>query len=188
MPRPDLQGLRDSGFALVTGLLSRSSLEDLRTVCDGLPAGSGGNPSDEALQGHPAVAELLALPVFAEALRLVMGHADARPLVAARMPRAGFGQQGLHCDVPSRESRAMTALVYLDDSSAQNGGTRIVAGTHLRRSPPPTRLADPGAHHPEERIVEAPAGAALVFDGHLWHSGMRNVSGRNRRALQITWR
>jgi ectoine hydroxylase-related dioxygenase (phytanoyl-CoA dioxygenase family) len=188
MTRPELQGLRDSGFALVGGLLERSSIEELRAVCDRLPAGAGGNPSDDALQGHPAVARLLALPVFAEALRLVMGHADARPLVAARMPRAGFGQQGLHCDVPSHESRAMTALVYLDDSGAQNGGTRIVPATHLLRGPPPRRLADPGAHHPEERIVEAPAGAALVFDGHLWHSGTRNVGGGDRRALQIIWR
>jgi hypothetical protein len=43
--------------------------------------------------------------------------------VAARAPRSGLGQQGLHCDVATREGRAMTALVYLDDADAQNGGT-----------------------------------------------------------------
>ena len=180
--------LAEQGFLVVPGVLDGRAIEELRAACDALPAGSGGNPSDEALQMHPAVARLLSLPVFAEALRAVMGHAGARPLVAARMPRAGYGQQGLHCDVARREDRAVTALVYLDGAGPENGGTRIVPGTHLRRTAPPRQLADPAAHHPEERIVEAPAGSALIFDAHLWHSGTRNASGRPRRALQITWR
>jgi Phytanoyl-CoA dioxygenase (PhyH) len=183
-----LSGLKADGFALIPGLLSTDAVEELRSICDRLPAGAGGNQRDEELEGHPAVVTLLRAELLARALRMLMSNVPPRPMVAARMPRHGHGQQGLHCDVASREARGVTTLVYLDDADATNGGTRIVPGTHLRRTAPPRQLADPASHHPKERIVTTSAGSALIFDAHLWHSGTRNQTGRPRRALQITWR
>ncbi len=44
-------------------------------------------------------------------------------------------------------------------------------------------LPDPGAPHPEEVRLIAPAGTVAVFNSHLWHGGTRNDSGQPRRAL-----
>jgi ectoine hydroxylase-related dioxygenase (phytanoyl-CoA dioxygenase family) len=188
MLRRKVLELSTRGFLLVPAVLEAAALAELRAAVDALPPGGGGNLLDEALQSHPAVARLSASDLFARAAEEIFASRPRTMEVAARAPRSGLGQQGLHCDVATREGRAMTALVYLDDADAQNGGTRIVPGTHLRRSMPPRRLADPAAHHPEEQIIAAAAGTALIFDGHLWHSGTRNSSGRPRRALQICWR
>ena len=42
----------------------------------------------------------------------------------------------------------------------------------------------PENHHPGEVRVTAGAGAALIFNGHLWHGGTRNGSREPRRVLQ----
>jgi ectoine hydroxylase-related dioxygenase (phytanoyl-CoA dioxygenase family) len=189
LPLRDLaRALHEEGFAVVPGVLGPEAIEGLRRICDALPPGAGGNPQDEELAQNPAVQELLESDIVSAALGAVLGERQAQALVAARMPRQGHGQQGLHCDVASREARAVSALVYLDDAGPENGGTRIVPQSHLRRSAPSREFADPAAHHPREQILSASDGAMLIFDAHLWHSGTRNRSGAPRRALQITWR
>jgi ectoine hydroxylase-related dioxygenase (phytanoyl-CoA dioxygenase family) len=61
-----------------------------------------------------------------------------------------------------------------------------VPGSH--REPVRDASAEAGRPHPRERIVTARAGAAIVFNGHLWHSGTKNTSGERRDALQIVFR
>ena len=51
-----------------------------------------------------------------------------------------------------------------------------------------TRPPKPGVPHPRERVVTARAGDAIVFNGHLWHSGTKNESDARRDALQIVYR
>src|SRR5690606_41816425 len=50
------------------------------------------------------------------------------------------------------------------------------------------RSAQPLAHHPEEVVVTGSSGSALILNGHLWHSGTRNLSGGQRRAVQAAIR
>jgi ectoine hydroxylase-related dioxygenase (phytanoyl-CoA dioxygenase family) len=73
----------------------------------------------------------------------------------------------------------------IDAFTAENGGTRVVPGTHRFRHPPPISLAQPLAHHPDERLVTGAAGSVLILNGHLWHSGRRNDSSAGRRAAQL---
>ena len=109
--------------------------------------------------------------------------------VHMRSPLPGEGAQALHADYyrlpPDGGHFLATAIVAIDDFTSRNGATRIVPGSHRTLN-----LDAPKDHdtpHPRERVVEMTAGSALVFSGHLWHSGTRNRSGNRRDALQIVF-
>src|SRR5262249_52724768 len=108
--------------------------------------------------------------------------------LSGRDPLPGYGQQGLHTDwLPRTGSEpfyVVTALWLLDDFTENNGATRLIPGSHLLPKPLPKPMQAPGGHHPDQQIIIARAGSVLVFNGHLWHSGMRNESNRSRRILQ----
>jgi len=78
-------------------------------------------------------------------------------------------------------------LWLLDGFTHDNGATRIVPGTHRGTRPIDKPLAKPGSRHPQQIQLQAPAGSVLVFNGHLWHSGMRNNSTSPRRTLQCSY-
>ena len=69
-----------------------------------------------------------------------------------------------------------TAIWALTDFTEENGGTRIVPGSHKGRSP---RRGDA----PETRTTVMPAGSVLVYHGSLWHGGGANTSGQQRLAI-----
>lgn len=108
-----------------------------------------------------------------------------------REPLPGYGQQGLHADWTARVKdepyRIVTAIWLLDDFKSENGATRVVPGTHRLLTQPPKSFADPASRHQEQKIIVAPAGSVLLFNGHLWHSGTRNQTSRRRRVLQCSF-
>jgi ectoine hydroxylase-related dioxygenase (phytanoyl-CoA dioxygenase family) len=120
-------------------------------------------------------------------------HTLRRPFkvlaLGGRDPLPGYGQQALHTDWYPRMSSSepfsvVTALWLLDDFIENNGATRLVPGSHTWVKPLPKPLQQPEAKHPDQRFVTAKAGSALLFNGHLWHSGARNESNRQRRVIQ----
>ncbi|MDN5932876.1 MAG: phytanoyl-CoA dioxygenase family protein, partial [Pseudonocardia sp.] len=72
------------------------------------------------------------------------------------------------------------------DVTEDGGATRVVPGTHIWNRTAPGDTVD--RTWPGERRIALRAGAAVVLNGHLWHSGTRNRSARRRDALQVTWR
>src|SRR5262249_35762467 len=121
----------------------------------------------------------------------VLRRAFFVPSMGGRDPQPGFGQQGLHLDwsAPAQAGVAATAtaIALLDPFTPENGPTRVVPGSHRARSLPSREAADPAFVHPREVAVVAPAGAVLVFNGHLLHSGTRHRAGGPRRTLQIVF-
>jgi ectoine hydroxylase-related dioxygenase (phytanoyl-CoA dioxygenase family) len=119
-------------------------------------------------------------------------HALRRPFklfqLGGRDPLPGYGQQGLHTDwylrTPSEPFYVVTAIWLLDDFTEKNGATRLIPGSHLMAVPLPKSIQQPESRHPDQRLVIANAGSVLVFNGHLWHSGTRNETNRQRRVLQ----
>jgi ectoine hydroxylase-related dioxygenase (phytanoyl-CoA dioxygenase family) len=187
--------LDDLGYVVFERLIDAERLEGLRRGLEAAPA-SGARGSDamsgtrhyEGLIAADPVFELVyAHPVVLAAARHVLRGPLRVGQCTGREPLPGFGQQGLHADAPSRSlgrHALLTTIWMLDDFTPDNGATRVVPGTHRLPTGPPKRLADPGARHPEEVVVCAPAGSVLAFNGLLWHSGTRNRSGRGRRAIQ----
>ena len=45
----------------------------------------------------------------------------------------------------------------------------------------------PFAPYPGEELLTAPTGTVIVTNGHLWHSGTRNLSGARRRMLHLSY-
>ncbi len=107
--------------------------------------------------------------------------------LSGRDPLPGFGQQGLHADWPPRPKgsayQVVNSLWMLDDFTADNGATRLVPGTHKLPHQISKQMAQPESRHPEQVFAIAPAGSVLIFNAHLWHSGMRNNSQKSRRVI-----
>jgi ectoine hydroxylase-related dioxygenase (phytanoyl-CoA dioxygenase family) len=85
---------------------------------------------------------------------------------------------------PSDPFSLVTAIWLLDDFTRENGSTRLIPGSHLLPRPLSKPMLDPAFRHRDEKVIVAPAGAILILNGHLWHSGRRNESARPRRVLQ----
>jgi len=190
----DLAALDRDGFVVIAGALARPLLAALSAAYD---AGSreqatAGERGTQHLYIDAAAApwrEIAEHPALLAAARHVLGATFHIGRLHGRNPLPGFGQQGLHPDwvelEPGEPWQVLTALFLLDGFTADNGATRLVPGSHRRSRPLPKPLAQPLAHHPGEILVTAPAGAALIFNGHVLHSGTQNRSPGPRRALQI---
>ncbi len=104
-----------------------------------------------------------------------------------RAAQPGHGQQKLHADwheaVSPGAYQVCNTIWLLDDFTAQNGATRLVPGTHRVGALPQDELTDPFASHPDEVLLEAPAGTVVVFNSHVWHGGTVNRTDQPRRAV-----
>jgi ectoine hydroxylase-related dioxygenase (phytanoyl-CoA dioxygenase family) len=96
----------------------------------------------------------------------VLGRSIKLSSLNYRSAKPGMGLQKLHVDCTKRCSRALHGMqLYLaaDDFSEKNGATRIVPGTHLSGSLPQDILPNPEESHPDEVIIDAPAGSVLFL-------------------------
>jgi ectoine hydroxylase len=143
-------------------------------------------------------------PRLVEPMRAMIGH-PAPELFTEKLnlkrPRHG-GPNPLHQDYPywidSAEdaTRVATTIVYLDDSSEENGCTWVVPGSH-RSGKWRTRHdadefgnneIDQGAYPDAVPIpVELPAGSTVSFGAFLVHMSTPNTSDKDRRALLYSY-
>ncbi len=132
------------------------------------------------LVGHPRVLEVADAILLAHCLNYRIGSLTAIEVCP------GEGEQRLHADdviypirMPGMELQ-LSALWALDDFSAENGATRVVLGSHERRSlvPPPV-----------DDVVQAvmPRGSLLLYLGSTLHGGGANRTGRPRAGLVNTY-
>ena len=94
--------------------------------------------------------------------------------------------QRMHCDdemypLPRPHQPLLcNALIALCDFTAENGGTRVVPGSHRWR-------AMPEPPYPDGEPIEMPAGSALIWNGALWHTAGANRTAQERPALTINF-
>lgn len=126
-------------------------------------------------------------PKVLAAISLVLGNAFKLSSLNFRSALPGAGHQKLHADWPeaiqNREFKVCNSIWLLDDFYQKNGATRVVPGTHLKNRLPQEEMADPLDSHPDEVIIEAPAGSVVVFNSHTWHGGTTNQTSTPRRAI-----
>jgi ectoine hydroxylase-related dioxygenase (phytanoyl-CoA dioxygenase family) len=126
-----------------------------------------------------------------------------------RDPVQGHGQQDLHVDVPKKfkdDWWVVNSMIMLDDMTLNNGPTRVVPGSHWWApinvpyvnigdwEPEPLSPEDAArvpedlaAPYPGEVLVEAPAGAAIICNSSMWHSGTLKKDNSYRRMLHLTY-
>ena len=77
----------------------------------------------------------------------------------------------------------VNVLWMLCDVSEENGGTRLVPGSHLSGRQP-----SPEDDRPEDVVsAQAPAGSALLIDGRLWHGTGANRTDGDRLVVLTTF-
>lgn len=189
-----MDDLDTEGYRVLDPLLGDGALAAVRAAVaqalerDG-PRGPGGTLHVAGLTGPAAEAVWTAPPLVA-AVEHLLGADAVRGELHLRAPHPGFGAQALHADFagppPPDAPHVAVAIVALVDVARDGGATRVVPGTHRWNRTAPAKTVD--RTWPGERRIPLRAGSALVFDGHLWHSGTRNGSAVRRDALQVTWR
>ena len=134
------------------------------------------HPIIEALMGH-----LLGPDYLLSSFTANIAHPGGEPMVL----HTDQGYVGFWTPRPV----VVNIAWMLDDFSDENGGTRLVAKSHLDATATPRS----SAYAPDEPVnmptledtiaAEGPAGSILCFDGRVWHGTGANRTGRPRNAL-----
>lgn len=152
---------------------------------------------------HPRFATLFDDPRLTGPAQHALGVEALAPFTSKlNLKRAREGSEfPWHQDYPywyvatgARAADVVTAILFLDDATRDNGAVRVLPGSH-RSGPAPRNpndpthfLADPDRLDTDaEVVVEVPAGSVLWFDAFLVHRSSPNVSGDHRRALLPSW-
>lgn len=180
------------GFTLLEQVLSPDEVETMRERLIHWEAQVGGEQHFLGQAGlvtnlpaldptfHPIIDHPRTLPIIEH----VLGQLIILGSLNARIVRPNDPVQGLHSDIRSDllniSSPVMVNTVWLlDDFTAENGGTRIVPGSHKSGlAGPPDGMDIKYVHQ-----LTAPAGSVLVFNGQCWHGGGANQTDGKRHAL-----
>lgn len=188
--------LDSDGHVILRGVLNAEQLASVLSAIERLIARARLDPTWHAggtlhlndLVNDPAFDPVWKSPRLLAAIAHVLGYDLKIGSVAYRAPKPGYGAQTLHPDYMrgySGDYMVATAIVALVDFTAENGPTRIVPGSHVQRHA--ALPSDADTPHPNQRLMTCTAGSAIIFNGHVLHSGTRNASQETRHALQITF-
>ncbi|MEM7340794.1 MAG: phytanoyl-CoA dioxygenase family protein [Actinomycetota bacterium] len=189
-----LTELRVFGFTIVEDVLAPAQVDAMREFVVDAEERIGVEMLHRGTARH--LANLVALdPMFFD----VIDHERVLPLIEmlmgpdlilgslnARVVRSGDGAQSLHSDVPlplhhygEAPPVMMNTVWPLHDFTPDNGGTRVVPGSHN------SRLEEPpaGFEIPFEVQPEVAAGSVIVFNGQTWHGGGENRTPTKRAAM-----
>ena len=126
-------------------------------------------------------------PRVLAAIAHVLGRDIKLSSLNYRAAKPGMGLQKLHVDwhetVQPGDYKVCNSIWLLDDFTRENGATRIVPETHRSGVLPQEALKDPELPHPDELIIEAPAGTVFIFNSHAWHGGTTNRTQQYRRSI-----
>ena len=203
----ELETLDKDGYLALGQLLSPLELKNVNDRITEILAEEGENAGDELLDSkyirHPkeAGADRLAdlvnkgevfdvfytHPMVLAAIEAVIGEAYKLSSLNYRAAKPGKGEQKLHVDwgntVVNGHYKVCNTIWLLDDFTATNGATRLVPGTHKLNSLPQDVLEDQLAIHPEQILINAPAGSVFIFNSHVWHGGTTNFTDKDRRSI-----
>jgi ectoine hydroxylase-related dioxygenase (phytanoyl-CoA dioxygenase family) len=137
----------------------------------------------------PVFDPLFHAPLVLAAAAYIIGRPFKLDSYNGRDVLVGGGHQNLHVDNPNNPDPTSIAnsLWLLDDFERDNGATRLVPGSHGKTVPVRQELPGPKAEHPDQVIVTAKRGSVLMINGHVWHGGTRNRSGKRRRVLLVSY-
>jgi len=199
----EMDSLDRNGYVALPGILSAPEIEALRRRLTELLDAEKENAGKEVHQeaGTARLANLIdkgdVFRVFFSHSRVlaaiahVLGHDMKISSLNSRAALPGQGLQGLHADwhgaVQPGDYQVCNSIWLLDDFTPDNGATRVVAGSHLLGKVPSDVMADTMAAHPDEQLINGPAGTVVVFNSHTWHGGTLNRTSAPRRAIHSYW-
>ncbi len=189
-----LAELRIWGFTVIQNVLDESTAEAMRKFVEEHAFRIGVEHRHRGTARHLAnliTLDPLFLPVIDHDAVLpyieeTMGKDLILGSLSARVVRPGEGSQTLHSDVPLAMHRygndaplMMNTVWALSDLTPDNGGTRLVPGSHQSHLfEPPEGLTLPYLMQPT-----LSAGSVVIFHGQTWHGGGENRTDQLRTAM-----
>lgn len=208
-PTRDLaQGLRniaEHGLTLVPDVLTGDALKSARDALYRAAASDRARAREQKFSldyGHddsnqrvwnvlsrdPVFEDLAFHPIAIEYVRALLGWPALLGNLSANITGPGGGEMILHADqifVPepwSVEPQGMNVAWCLDEFTEENGGTRVVPGSHkLNRAPRPDEA------EVQTAAIVAPAGSIAIFESRVWHKTGHNRTSDQTRAGVFAW-
>ena len=185
----DMAAVLRDGYLVLPDLLTAAQLDEIRTTAAPLLERRGRN----GFEGH-ATQRIYSVLNKTAACDVIADH----PRVLALLDRLflpnyllsmlqvinilpGEHAQMLHTDdsfypIPRPRSALGAATIWaIDDFTAENGATDIIAGSH--------RWGDEQPAEADRQLVVMSAGSCVFFLGTLWHGGGANRTDRPRLAV-----
>ncbi len=132
------------------------------------------DPLFQRIPSHPALLGVIECVLGDQCLLSSLTAIEMGPGETAQPIHADDGSYDLPKPHPAYNC---TALLALTDFTADNGGTRIVKGSHLRDRGPQRGDRD------ETMSIEMRAGSVLFYHGSLWHGGGSNQTSERRLGI-----
>ena len=196
-----VEEIRLAGYTILTGVLSGDEVAAAREKMDAVYARqlaeSGGEPQlaaindtynarcllayDDFFLGVAANARVLAVVerLLGDYYTLMLQNGIINVPVVGGEQNAGYWHRDLNYQhFVSTRPVSVSALFCVDAFSEETGGTLVLPGSHRAEVFP---SEDYVRRH--ETVIDAPAGAAVVFDSMLYHRGGHNRSRAARRAV-----
>lgn len=185
----DLAALQRDGYVVLPDLLTAEELAEIRASVVGLLDRTGRNAfegqatqriysvlnktrSCDRIVDHPRVLALLDRLFLPNYLLSMLQVINIRPGEQAQMLHT---DDGFYPIPRPRKALGAATIWAVDDFTADNGATDVVAGSHL--------WPDRHAVDSERAPVVMTAGSCVFFLGTLWHGGGANRSGHDRLAV-----
>lgn len=178
------------GYLIVEDAITSEQVETLREALDEAFARKGEMFTHQLLEEDDRFAFLLDNPPVLDRMRAILGNCVQLHSATARVTEPGTPDQDWHRDMPWPVDPAGTPYgsvpaqincgYYLDSLTLENGPIAVVPGSQKALFKPP----EGHPRFPDELVVFAKPGQAVMFDGWIYHRGMANKSeGRRRTCL-----
>lgn len=207
LSRQEIKQLNANGYLALGQLLTSQEVEKVNAKILALQNKEGENAGSELFdskyirhpkeEGADRLADLVnkgelfdifyTHPKVLAAIEAVLGPNHKLSSLNYRAAKPGKGNQKLHVDwgntVVNGNYKVCNTIWLLDDFTPYNGATRIVPGTHKGSLLPDQAIDDPSLPHPDQILINAPAGSVFIFNSHVWHGGTTNTTDKDRRSI-----
>ncbi|HEV2637215.1 MAG TPA: phytanoyl-CoA dioxygenase family protein [Actinocrinis sp.] len=186
--------VRRDGYGLWPGLLSPTVLRRLQDRCHNLATSRHALAFPRStrvwdLYRHgPELLGLLSNPALSALMTNLLGSHHLLSDYSLNTVHPRQPQDDWHIDYPYNEMTHLASgpimgvqcVLPLDEFTARNGATHIVAGSHHTPQQP---TPNPPHHH----VVQAPAGTLIVMAAATWHRSGFNSTDAPRTAILLSY-
>ncbi len=182
-----LEAFRRDGFVVIPGLFDEAEMRRISVWTDEL----------QALPERPGHCMMYFEPSLLEPGERVLQRIENEPAVLFK-DKINFKLPGGDGFKPHQDQQAgwstyadlfITAMVSIDDTTAENGCLELVAGHHTRGliGDEWKPLSSEDMRRMEARAVPTRAGDVVFFDSYTPHASGPNLTRERRRVLYITY-